>query len=49
MSEFGRPTATGTIVDSSTIKVNFPDDRTYTGQLHPPNAIIWSNGSVWTK
>jgi hypothetical protein len=49
MSAFHRPTAKGSIVDSSTITVTFPDDKTYTGQLQSPNKIIWSNGSVWTK
>jgi hypothetical protein len=49
MSDFDRPNATGSIVDSSTISVKFPDDRTYTGQVQTPNTIRWSNGSVWTK
>jgi hypothetical protein len=48
MSAFNRPTASGSIVDYSSIKVTFPDDATYTGTLHP-NKIVWSNGSVWTK
>jgi hypothetical protein len=49
MSAFNRPTANGSIVSGSTIKVTFPDDATYTGTLHAPNRIVWSNGSVWTK
>jgi hypothetical protein len=50
MSAFGRPPATGTVVDPSTIRVTFPDDATYTGHLATgPNRIIWSNNTVWTK
>lgn len=49
MSDFDRPTAHGSIVDGSTIKVTFPDDQTYTGTLIAPNRIRWSNGSFWTK
>jgi hypothetical protein len=49
MSAFGRPNAKGSVVDPSTISVSFPDDKTYTGQIQPPNAIRWSNGSIWTK
>jgi hypothetical protein len=49
MSAFGRPNANGSTVDPSTITVTFPDDKTYTGQVQPPNTIRWSNGSIWTK
>jgi hypothetical protein len=49
MSDFDRPTAHGSIVNSSSITVTFPDDRTYTGTLQAPNTIRWSNGSTWTK
>jgi hypothetical protein len=49
MSDFDRSNAAGSIVDSSTIKVKFPDDQTYTAQLEPPNVIRWSNNSVWTR
>ena len=49
MSAYNRPAAHGSLVDGSTITVTFPDDKTYTGQLHPPNTIRWSNGSAWTK
>jgi hypothetical protein len=48
MSAYGRPNATGSVVDPSTITVKFPDDKTYTGQLQPPNTIKWSNGTTWT-
>ncbi len=36
MSAYNRPTAIGTILDSSTITVAFPDDATYTGTLARP-------------
>ena len=49
MSDFDRPAAQGTIIDSSNIKVTFPDDHTYTGVLESPQTIRWSNGSAWTK
>jgi hypothetical protein len=49
MSAFHRPAAHGSIVNASTITVTFPDDATYTGTLHPPRTIRWSNGSAWTK
>jgi fibronectin-binding autotransporter adhesin len=50
MSALGRPTATGTVLDASTIRVTFPDTGTLTGQLLPdPDRIMWSNNSVWTK
>ncbi|MFN8475243.1 MAG: choice-of-anchor D domain-containing protein [Anaerolineae bacterium] len=49
MSAYNRPTAHGSILDSSTIQVTFPDDATYTGKLTLPNMIRWSNGSAWTK
>jgi hypothetical protein len=49
MSDYDRPAAHGAIVNSSTIKVNFPDDREYTATLELPNRIRWSNGSSWTK
>jgi Ricin-type beta-trefoil lectin domain len=48
MSAYGRPNATGSVFDPSTITVKFPDDKTYTGQLQPPNTIKWSNGTTWT-
>jgi hypothetical protein len=49
MSAFGRPNASGSVVDPSTISVTFPDDKAYTGQIQSPNTIRWSNGSIWTK
>ena len=49
MSAFGRPNASGSVVDPSTIAVTFPDDNSYTGQIQSPNTIRWSNGSFWTK
>ena len=50
MSASHRPTAAGTILDSSRISVKFPDDKTtYTGTLQAPNVIKWSNNSSWTK
>ena len=49
MSQFGRPPAHGFILDGSTISVTFPDDATYTGTLHAPATIRWSNGSAWRK
>jgi hypothetical protein len=50
MSRFGRPTATGVVVDATTIRVTFPDGGTFTGQLQPdPDRIIWSNNTVWTR
>jgi len=36
MSDFDRPSAQGTIIDSSTITVTFPDDHAYTGTLESP-------------
>ena len=33
MSALKRPTAVGTVVNSSDISVNFPDDKTYSGVL----------------
>lgn len=49
MSEFGRPMATGTALDISTIRVKFPDEATHVGSLHPPDLIEWDNNSSWKK
>ena len=49
MSAFGRPPATGSVVDEHTITATFPDDATYTGTLVPPGTITWSNHTSWTK
>jgi hypothetical protein len=48
MSSFGRPAASGTVDSYNQITVNFPDDRSYEGQL-VGNTIRWSNGSQWQK
>jgi len=37
------------VAPSSSITVNFPDDKSYTGALEAPNTIKWSNNSAWTK
>jgi hypothetical protein len=49
MSAFHRPTAHGSILNATTITVTFPDDKTYTGTLQPPDMIRWSNGTVWRR
>ena len=50
MSAFNRPAARGWFVTLNTITVNFPDDKTYTGDLSDDlTRITWSNGSVWVK
>jgi hypothetical protein len=49
MSHYNRPTAAGSILDSSHVTVTFPDDNTYTGTLQPPITIQWSNNSALTK
>ncbi len=49
MSAYHRPSAHGSILDSTDITVTFPDDKTYTGKLQLPNTIKWSNNSAWTK
>jgi phospholipase C len=49
MSASHRPKASGSVVDSTHISVNFPDDKTYTAVLQAPNVIKWSNNSSWTK
>jgi phospholipase C len=49
MSASHRPTAYGSILSSTQISINFPDDKTYTGTLEAPNVIKWSNNSSWTK
>ena len=35
MSAFNRPAASGSVIDSSTIAVTFPDDATYTQNRYP--------------
>ena len=49
MSAHGRPPAKGSIIDSQTIRVTFPDDATFTATLIAPRTIRWSNGTAWTK
>ena len=49
MSALNRKTATGTVMGSSAISVNFPDDKTYSGTLQAPGVIRWSNNSTWSK
>jgi len=49
MSVYGRPAATGRILNESTIEVTFPDDATYIGKLVKPNQIQWPNGTIWEK
>ena len=49
MSALNRPTAIGSVLTSTEISINFPDDKTYRGVLHAPNVITWSNNSSWTK
>jgi hypothetical protein len=49
MSEYGRPTAHGSILDDFTFSVTFPDAGTFTGKMEKPNRINWSNGTVWKR
>lgn len=49
MSSSHRPQATGSVLGSTEISVDFPGDKTYTGVLQAPNLIKWSNNSSWTK
>lgn len=49
MSAYGRPGATGRILDKFTIEVTFPDDATYIGTLVRENRIEWPNGTIWEK
>ena len=49
MSALKRPAAAGTVVNSSDISVNFPDDKAYSGVLQKPATIRWSNNATWTK
>ena len=49
MSYAGRPTATGTVVNSSTIQVTFPDAGTFTAQVLSSTQLSWSNGTRWAK
>lgn len=49
MHAFHRTTAHGSILTATTITVTFPDDKTYSGTLQPPDMIRWSNGTVWKR
>ena len=49
MSSFNRPTATGKVIGPDSIKVNFPDDRTYTGKLVSKNRINWGGNNNWDR
>ncbi len=49
MSALKRPAAAGTVLNSSDISVNFPDDKAYSGVLQKPGTIRWSNNATWTK
>ena len=49
MTALQRSSAVGTVINSSTISVNFPDDKAYTATLQQPGTIRWSNNSTWTK
>lgn len=54
MSVYNRPTAAGSVVDSSHVTVTFPDANTYTATLQPaeaasPDSIHWSNDTTWTR
>ena len=49
MSYAHRPNAVGTVIDTSSILVTFPDADTYIGTFLTPSYLRWSNGSVWQK
>ncbi len=49
MSFAHRPTATGAVIDASSIVVTFPDAGTFIGTLGGPTSLRWSNGSTWHK
>lgn len=49
MSSLGRPAAHGSVIDSDSITVTFPDDATYDGTLVEPGTIRWSNQTLWHK
>jgi hypothetical protein len=42
-------TATGSVIDSGDISVNFPGEGILAGEIELPNSIRWSNNTVWTK
>jgi hypothetical protein len=49
MSYAHRPTASGSVLDASSILVTFPDAGPYIGTFVGPGVLRWSNGSVWQK
>lgn len=49
MTAAGRFQARGYVLDFADIFVDFPDANGYTGRLQSPNAIHWSNNSIWQK
>jgi len=49
MSYAHRPSATGAVIDASSILVTFPDAGTFIGTFAAPTVLRWSNGSVWQK
>lgn len=49
MSYAHRPTASGSVLDASSILVTFPDAGPYIGTFVAPGLLRWSNGSLWQK
>jgi hypothetical protein len=49
MSYAHRPSASGAVIDASSILVTFPDAGTYIGTFSSPTFLRWSNGSTWQK
>jgi hypothetical protein len=49
MSYAHRPTASGSVLDASSILVNFSDAGPYIGTFVGPAVLRWSNGSIWQK
>jgi hypothetical protein len=49
MSYAHRPTASGHVIDASSIYVTFPDAGPYIGTFLGPTVLQWSNGSIWQK
>lgn len=47
MSAYGRPNATGKLLNETQIEVTFPDDATFIGTLNGRGRISWNNGTVW--
>jgi hypothetical protein len=49
MSYAHRPTASGSVLDASSILMTFPDAGPYIGTFLSPTVLRWSNGSIWQK